>query len=219
MRKNPSIHELNHSGRFDLIADPEHNRVKEFVLEQIRKEGRLVRIYMIYQLAMMIIGVFFFGYAITRSVKGESENLIYASAAIIFSFTLLIIVHEALHGISLKLAGAPKVNYGGDLKRFIFYAQADRYVMNRQQFIFIALTPFIVIKLASIVGIILLFHHPGVYFFIILVCLHSLFCAGDIGLIAFFNLHKYSEIYTYDSKEEKKSYFYKMKEEEEGKLC
>ncbi|VAW17767.1 hypothetical protein MNBD_BACTEROID01-2325 [hydrothermal vent metagenome] len=215
MSKNPSIHELKQSGRFDLIAEPEHNRVKEFVLEQIREKGKLVKIYTIYQLVMMVAGVFFLGRAITQSVKGESDNLIYASAAIIFSFTLLIIAHEALHGIALKLAGAPKVSYGGNFKKFIFYAQADRFVMNRQQFIFIALTPFVVIKLASIVGIILFFYHPGVYFFITLVCLHSLFCAGDIGLIAFFNLHKYSEIYTYDSKEEKKSYFYKMKNEEE----
>ena len=94
----------------------------------------------------------------------------------------------------------------------MFFAEADRHVMNRGQFGFVALTPLVVIKAVSIYGIILFFNQPSVYFFIILMSLHSLFCAGDIGFLSFF----YSapgEFYVYDNKSENKSYYFRKKEQ------
>jgi hypothetical protein len=40
---------------------------------------------------------------------------------------------------------------------------------------------------------------------------HSLFCAGDIGMLSFFDRFPGSEVYTYDVQEEKRSYFFREK--------
>jgi len=66
------------------------------------------------------------------------------------------------------------------------------------------------VKLISIAGIIVFFEQPAVFFFIILMCLHSLFCAGDIALLSFFYQNS-DEIYTYDNKNEKKSYYFRKR--------
>jgi hypothetical protein len=42
-------------------------------------------------------------------------------------------------------------------------------------------------------------------------CAHSLFCAGDIGLLSIFYKFGDAEVYTYDVKAEKTSYYYRKK--------
>jgi len=135
--------------------------------------------------------------------------LYYSSGALIFCFSALIILHELLHGIALKLAGAKRVSYGGYFKKFIFYAEADQFVINRHQFAFIALTPLFVVKLITLIGIIFFFNQPALYFLIFVMSAHSLFCAGDIGLLSVFYQIKNIEIFTFDLKAEKTSYFYR----------
>ena len=209
---NPTIEQLKQADKYDLIAEPRHAHIKEFILTQAQKNSMVIRIYMIYQLVMVLIGIFFLARAVVLVLKNLYGPLFFTALAVIISFSVLIVVHEFLHGLALKIEGAPRVSYGGNIKKFIFYAEADQFVMGRKQFEFVALAPFILIKTISLTGIFLFFNVPAVYFFIILMCLHSLFCAGDMALLAFFYEYKSSEVYTYDSKEEGKSYFYKAKD-------
>jgi hypothetical protein len=111
--------------------------------------------------------------------------------------------------MALKLIGAKKIAFGGYLRKFIFYAEADRHVLNRRQFAFVALTPLIVVKAVTLAGVILFVHQPVFYFFILIMSTHSLFCAGDIGLLSLFYQCKGTDVYTFDVKEEKRSYYYK----------
>ena len=205
---NPTISELQNSGEYELIAQLEHNHIKQFVVEQLTNEGKLVKSYMYYQLLMMLIGIFFILRAAVMAFQSASEPLYWSLGALVFCFTLLIALHELLHGIALKLVGAKNIHYGGYLKKFIFYAEADRHVLNRKQFALIALTPLFVIKIISLLGIIVFFGHPAANFFIVLMSAHSLFCAGDIGLLSLFYKSPNTEIFTFDVKAEKKSYYY-----------
>lgn len=206
---NPSIEELRDSGQFELIAQLNHSQIKEFVIDQLTNNGKIIKIYMIYQIIMIMVGMFFFTRSIVLAFQGLSTPLYYSLTALVFCFSILIVIHELLHGIALKLAGAKRVTYGGYLKKFIFYAEADQFVINRRQFAFIALTPLFAVKLVTLVGIIFLFHQSVFYFLIFVMSAHSLFCAGDIGLLSIFFKHKNSEIFTFDVKAEKTSYFYR----------
>ena len=163
---------------------------------------------MIYQVLMIVVGIFFLTRSVVFAFQGNLAPLYFSLAALVFSFSILIVIHELIHGIALKLAGAKKVTYGGYLKKFIFYAEADQFVLNRKQFAFVALAPLFVVKLITLVGIIFLFNQPIFYFLIFVMSAHSLFCAGDIGLLSIFYKHKNSEIYTFDVKEEKTSYYF-----------
>ena len=206
---NPSIDQLRNSGEYELIARLNHQQIKEFVINQLMQNGIIIKIYMVYQILMILIGTFFFTRSIVLAFKSSIIPLYYSLAALVFCFSVLIIIHELLHGIALKIAGAKRVTFGGYLKKFIFYAEADQFVINRRQFAFIALTPLFVVKLITLIGIIFFFNQPALYFLIFVMSAHSLFCAGDIGLLSIFYKYNNTEIFTFDVKEEKTSYFYR----------
>jgi len=207
--KNPSIKELRNEDQFELVAKLNHVQIKEFVIGQLTKDGRIVFLYMIYQFLMLVLGIFFLTRSVVLACQNYLQPLYISLLTIVFCFSLLIVIHEGIHGIALKITGAKKVQYGGYIRRFIFYAEADRHVLNRKQFAFVALLPLVIVQIVTVVGIIFLFHQPWVYFWIILMSAHSLFCAGDIGLLSLFYRDKNSEIYTFDVKSEKTSYYYK----------
>ena len=206
---NPTIDELSNSGEYELIAKLNHLQIKEFVINQLVENGRIIKVYMIYQILMILIGIFFFTRSIVLAFQGSSNQLYFSLAALVFCFSVLIIIHELLHGIALKMSGAKKVSFGGYLKKFVFYAEADQFVINRKQFAFIALTPLFVVKLSTLIGVVFLFHQPAFYFLIFVMSAHSLFCAGDIGLLSVFYKYKNAVIFTFDVKAEKTSYFYR----------
>ena len=206
---NPTIQELSESSDFELIAKLNHQQIKEFVINQLMENGKIIKIYMIYQLVMIITGIFFFTRSIVLAFQESTVQLYFTLAALVFCFTVLIVIHEFLHGIALKITGAKKVTFGGYLKKFIFYAEADRFVINRKQFAFIALTPLFTVKLITLIGVAVFFSQPFFYFLIFVMSAHSLFCAGDIGLLSIFYKQKNSEIFTFDVKADKTSYFYR----------
>ncbi|WP_320111192.1 DUF3267 domain-containing protein [Draconibacterium orientale] len=209
-RINPSIEELKNGDDYELLAELNHSDIKSFVLSQLEKGGWLVKGFMVYQAVMVLLGLFIISRALLFSFKGTYEPLWHTIGVIVFCLTVLVIIHELLHGIAIKLTGAKNVRYGAYFKKFIFYAEADRHVFNRRQFTFIALAPLVVVKLSTLVGIIVFFNHPLVYVFTLIMCIHSLFCAGDIGLLSVFYSEE-SEVFTFDSKEEQRSYYFRKK--------
>ncbi len=209
--KNPTIIELQNSDKYELIAQLNHRQIKEFVIDQLSEGGWLIKSYMVYQVLMILIGVFFLVRSIIDAFQGFLAPIYYTFAALFFCFSVLIVIHELLHGTALKFIGAPKVTYGAYLKKFIFYAEADQFVINKKQFAAVALTPLLTIKLITITGIIILVNQPAYYFPLIIMCAHSLFCAGDIGLLSVFYKYGRSEIYTFDVKSDKTSFFFKTR--------
>jgi len=208
---NPTIEQLQNDERFELITKLKHQQIKEFVIQQLSSESKVIRIYKIYQFLMILSGMIFLGRSVILAFEANLLPLKNSLGSLLFSFTFLIIIHELLHGIALKFVGAKKINFGGYLKKFIFYAEADRLVLNKKQFALVALTPLIVIQLITLGGVVLFFHQAQIYFWIILMSSHSLFCAGDIGLLSVFYKHKDSDIFTYDVKAEKTSYYFRRK--------
>jgi|LSQX01.1.fsa_nt_gb hypothetical protein len=208
-RSNPTLEELQNSDEYEQIAILEHTEVKEFVMEQLSGDSRRIRGFMVYQLVMILAGLLFATRPIVLAIHGDFHPLYWLIGAVVFSFTLLIFIHELLHLFAFKLTGAPHVKIGGYIRQFIFYAEADQHVLNRKQFIFVALTPLIAVKIITLAGIFFTFHHPAFYFWMFIMSVHSLFCAGDIGMIAFFDRFPDSEIFTFDMRATGQSYFYK----------
>lgn len=207
--ENPTIKELQNSEHYELVGELEHREIKEFVIEQLTTDSRLIRGFMIYQVIMILVGLFFATRPIVLATRGDLQPFFYLVGAVGFTFSLLVVIHELLHALALKLTGAPRLRLGGYLKKFIFYAEADRHVLGRKQFALVALTPLVVVKVITLVGIIFTIGEPAFYFWIFVMSAHSLFCAGDIGLLSFFDRFPGSEVYTYDVREEKKSYFFR----------
>uniref|UniRef100_UPI003217716D DUF3267 domain-containing protein n=1 Tax=uncultured Draconibacterium sp. TaxID=1573823 RepID=UPI003217716D len=208
---NPTIEELHNKEQYELVAELDHKEIKSFVTNQLLQGGRIIKSFMIYQIIMLSLGFFLLGWSSVQAFNSNYEPLYYILAALVFSMSLLIILHELLHGIAIKFTGAKKVSYGAYLKKFIFYAEANLHVLNRKQFAFVALTPLVVIKLVTILGVILFINHNLIFFIVFVMCTHSLFCAGDIALLSFFYKYKDSQIFTYDVKDDKKTYYFRKK--------
>ena len=211
MSKKLTPEDLQNESEFELLTEVSHQKLRDFVVEQITEEKYLIRIYSIYQVIMMIVFAFLLTRGIALAFKGHSETLINVGLAVVFSFSALIIVHELLHALVYMITGAKRISFGAIPKKFIFYALADRQVIATRAFHVVALTPFVVVKLICVIGIIEFYNDQVMYFFLSVMCLHSLFCAGDIAMLAFYRIHKEKEIYNFDDKNEGKTYFYTRK--------
>ena len=211
MRRKLTPEDLHDEGEFEILTEVSHQNLREFIVEQIREEKYIIRIYSIYHVVMMILFAFILTRSIILSFKGHSEDLTGIWLAVLFSLSALMVIHELLHALAYLATGSRKISFGLILKKFIFYALADRHVIGSRAFHFIALTPFLIVKLICLIGFIEFYNEQLMYFFLSVMCLHSLFCAGDIAMLAFYRLNRGKEIYNFDNKSEGKTYFYARK--------
>ena len=202
--------ELLNNPSFEKIEEISHNDLRPFLRREIAgNQGWELMAKMYQGIGLLLVGfalIKAFAPYMTRSDTASLEGL---GMGVLFSFTVLIILHELLHAIAYLLVGARKLSIGMNLKKFMFYVQADKKVLNYKQFMFVALTPTVVVAVVSLVGAIFFYGQPLYYFFMVIFGLHGLFCGGDFGLLCFFENRKDDEIYTFDVKSEGKTYFYK----------
>ncbi|HOJ65485.1 MAG TPA: DUF3267 domain-containing protein [Paludibacteraceae bacterium] len=201
--------ELIHDTEYKELASLSHNEIKNFIVNEITENQQWARAANLYQLTGILafmLGTFkaFMPYFVHRQAYG----LLWLLAGIVFTFTILIVFHELIHALAYWAMGARHLFFGCQPKKFMFYVQADKAVVGYRQFKIIALAPTVFISFLSLLGMIIFYHQPAFYFFISIFGLHSLFAAGDFGLLCFFQNRPELEIVTFDVKEEGKTYFY-----------
>ena len=122
------------------------------------------------------------------------------------NFTILLVLHELLHGLAYKYYGSQRLYFGANLKKLIFYAASDQEYYNGREFVVIALLPIITISLLLITGMILL---PGyLIFFGTTLAVHALMAQGDYALVIYTLQFEGASFFTMDSRDKKESYFY-----------
>lgn len=120
---------------------------------------------------------------------------------------LLVPLHEGLHGLAYKILGAKSISYGADLRHLVFYAMANRFVVDFREFRIVALTPFLFIGLG--LAILTIFLPPYWNLFSLgMLFMHTLFCGGDFGLLSYFYENRNKNLVTFDDVDQKMSYFY-----------
>lgn len=204
--------DLINNDAFELLAEVKHTEIKDFVMEQVINEKYLIKNYGIYQVAMMALFIFILVKGTVQLARGINEPVIAIGASVVFSVTLLVIIHEFIHALAYWVNGSRNLSVGAIWQKFIFYVAADRQVISYPVFRIVALSPFISIKIASIILTILFWSSPLAYFFMSVMCIHSLFCGGDIAMLAFYSIHADKEIYNFDDLKKGKTYFYIRKD-------
>lgn len=213
MKPKYTPEDLQDQNNFELLTEVSHQKLKEFVVQQISQEKRIIPLYSIYQLLMVLLFIFLLARSVVLAIKGFHEPILFIGLAAVFSVSILIVIHELLHAFAYLVTGARKISFGAIPRKFIFYALADRQVIAPAAFRIVALAPFIIVKITCLIGVAIWFNQQLMYSFLTVMCLHSLFCSGDIAMLAFYNIHKGKEIYNYDDKTEGKTYFYLRKPE------
>jgi len=200
-----SVEDLEEGKKFRLILTIPYTNLIQFVFDYLKKKSLLT-------LFFWVVCFFFLSTAVIFRVKVAGifpfTHILFHSAIGLIIFPLICIpVHEFLHIIPYFLSGAKNIRVGMDLKQYLFYVSAHKYVAAPLQFRIVALTPFLVISSGLIILVILL---PGLWKWSLSLFLfvHSTMCAGDFALLNLYFLNRDKKIYTWDDLDKKEAYFY-----------
>lgn len=206
----PTIEALFSEAQFTQLEMLPYAEMIPFVQREFKYPTPLVRLYIV--LNVLIVGIMLvLGYLQISSSKINIGDLFSSvSLGLAASMTILIPIHEAIHGLAYKMVGAPSVSYGGNWRKLYFYAVADRFVIGRKHFRMVAIAPFLVISLLSIIA--LFFVSISMQWFLWgLLLLHTGACAGDFGMLAFYQRHPEGELLTFDDVAAQKAYFFQQR--------
>ena len=177
--------------------------INQFVQDRLQRGGALLRLYWL----CVVASVFAMSHVLW---KQDIVTLDLLAGGIGFGLAgYLVIVlpaHEAIHGITYKLLGAPSISFHADWKRMFFFAAADRFVLNRREFILVAAAPFILLTIGLLAA---QFFTNGMLQLAIAtnLVLHTGGCIGDFTLVAY-SMSLGEKFCTYDDLQKQETLFY-----------
>jgi hypothetical protein len=203
-----TIEKLHNDPAYSLLLLLPHDDILPFVERQFKSKTITIRTYLTLNIFLVLFTLVVAILDIGQGNIGFWAVLKYFGIGSLLVFTILIPVHEGLHGLAYKMVGAHKISFGVNWRMFYFYAVADRFISDRKSFKFIALTPFICISLFAIIAIIF-GSIAGKWISIGILVLHTTACAGDFAMLSFYEEYQDAEeLLTYDDVSQKQSYFY-----------
>jgi len=197
--------ELEDQSKYRCLLALQYSDLIPFIFKYMKRATPLIIVFWLLCSFFLVIAV---GIRIDLAYGVSNLNIFLHSLMGFIVFPIIIIpIHEALHIIPYYLSGARDIRMGIDLKQYIFYVTAHRYVATPAQFIIVALIPFALISMALSVMIIIL---PGLWkwSFSAFLFVHATMCAGDAALLNFYFVNRNKKIYTWDDADEKMAYFY-----------
>ena len=212
------VDDIENGTGFRKMLEIPYSALVDFILDHIRKRSAVTFFF-------WSVCILFSAFAIYIRIGIAGQYAL--SMIILHSFTGIVLlplisvpVHELIHVVSFYLFGARNIRAGMDLRQYIFYVTAHRYVAAPFKFIVVAVLPFLII---SLVVLLLIFSIPGTWKWslAIFLFLHATMCAGDFAMVNFYWLNRDKKIYTWDDAEKKIAYFYEklkgLKRVEEGR--
>jgi len=208
-----TVEQIKKDPGFQLLDKLHYDDIVDFATEYVRKRTRSMFFYLVLLIIFFILQWSAFLYGIIVKDMNTVSLLKQFLYGLIISLTIVIPFHELIHALGYFLLGAKKIRFGAVLKHFAFYAVADDFVANRNAFIFLALSPFIIVSLLNLAGFIFVQGYAS-YTYISVLFFHATMCAGDFALLSYFEFHRDKELYTFDDVGAKTSYFYFKKPED-----
>jgi hypothetical protein len=197
--------ELEDQEKFRRILSISYNDLVRFIFDYLKKRSGLIIFYWSAVIAFLLIAIF-----VRIIIAGHYPiiHILFQTFLGVLVYPVVCIpIHEMLHVIPYFISGARNIRVGMDLKQFLFYVTAHRYVATPLQFRIVAIIPFFVISITLFCLIICL---PGLWkwSFSLFLFAHSTMCAGDFALLNFYFLNSDKKIYTWDDADKKEAYFY-----------
>jgi hypothetical protein len=198
---------ISTSPDYKLVRQLHHNEIIDFLTQQLRQLRWPMTFFYGFNIMLIAWIISFTAGNFAHNYIQWSSYFLYLLLGLIAGMVLVIPVHEGLHGLAYKLIGAGKVKYGADLKQMLFYASAPGFVADKRGFYLVAFTPFVIINLFFLAGIIY-GQIPLQWGSLVALFTHSTMCIGDFAMINYMSSFHGKDVYTFDDKKERKSYFY-----------
>ena len=210
--KNPTVEEILGNENYQMLHKLHYDSIIGFVFKNIKKKTLGSAVYLLSLVILIILILIVSIQAFSTYSMSFKEYILAFSCGFIIGSFLIIPFHEIIHALAYRLVGARKPRFGVDFKQLIFYVAADKFVVGRIEFYWVALAPFIIINLIiSSVFVFLNIHYQLIALYFLF--FHNLMCIGDFAMISFFHLHPKKKLFTFDILKEKTSYIYEYKEQ------
>lgn len=198
----PGVSDLRNNNQFQLLVELGHKNLIPFVNEYYwKRKSRVTILHYVISLATVVVW-FWAGFQQKYSFDEWLSRFGFA----VISFFVLLPIHELIHGLVYKIAGAKNIRFNVSLRQLYAYAIAHNFVANGLVFAWVAISPFIVINSILVLGAILL---PQYAFYLVAVLLlHIAGTSGDFSMLNYLWLNQHQEIFTFDDAVEHKTYFF-----------
>ncbi len=199
------VEDLENQSKYRQILSISYDDLIPFIFDYLKRKSGLTIFF--WSACILFLGT---ALRIRINISGyypASAILWHSIIGLIILPILCVPLHELLHIIPYFISGARHIRVGMDLRQYIFYVTAHRYVATPLQFRIVALIPFLIINISLILLIIFL---PGLWKWSLSLFLfvHTTMCAGDFALLNFYSLKKGRKIFTWDDADKKIAYFY-----------
>jgi len=199
------VEDLEDQKKYRQILAISYHDLIPFILDNLKRKSGLTVFY--WSICIILLAGLF---RVRLNITGYfpvTEILFHSTLGLIIFPVLSIPLHELLHVIPYLISGARKIRVGMDVRQYLFYVTAHRYVATPLQFRIVAIIPFLLISVTLLFLIYLL---PGLWKWSLslLLFVHTTMCAGDFALLNFYFMKKGRKIYTWDDADLKMAYFY-----------
>ena len=191
-----------------LLDELHHSELIPFVKKYLNEKTNSSRLFNGFNILFLLLVGALFGVTLSNEKYVLATAIFHVSIGIGMAF-LLLPIHEIIHALAYKWAGAKNTSFDMNLKKFYFMALADKFVADSREFYVVAIAPFAVITCT----LFLVFSFVPFYWKITTIgtiIMHSLMSSGDFGLLSYLDFHKDKNVVTYDDIENKVSYFYSL---------
>jgi hypothetical protein len=199
------IEDLDDQNNFRLFLTVSYKNLMDFVFEYLKKKSLFIFLFWLVTFIFLVIAIL-----IRFRIAGQyaiTNIILHSIIGLIVLPVVCIPLHELLHAIPLLLTGAKNIRVGMDLKQYLFYVSAHKYVASPLQFWIVALTPFVTLSGVMIFLIITL---PDLWKWTLSAFMfaHATMCAGDFALLNLYFINRDKKIYTWDDVDKREAYFY-----------
>lgn len=188
-----------------LIKDKlTHSELHHFLNDKLKLSKKWF-FYMYMVLLISPLGLI--SYTITKNLITKELTITNCIISVFLGIVLAIVfipIHEIIHYLAYRICGAKSVSFFSNFKKFYFATIADKFVTNLSEFTFIALLPFTIVLLGTIITFPFLtveFQLTALIFLFI----HNIFCSGDFTLLNYLASNR--GMVTYDDKEKGETFF------------
>jgi hypothetical protein len=178
----------------------QHNNIVSFVKTYFFRTNPVILFYWLFN---AVVFLFFVLLPIFSEAFRAQLHLVLIG---LVGFLFLVPIHELIHGIGYRLAGARTVSYRVVWRKFVVYAMADRFVTRRHWFVALALAPFALINCALMI---LIMATDGGWSAVMTgaLIMHTAGCSGDFALVSYFYTFWSRHPITYDEEAEGRTVF------------
>ena len=197
--------DLNDMG-YQLMDSMDQHNLTPFIIRHLKKRTASSAIWE-YSHLIALIAIY---YMFLHGIHGGQISFGKAFFPFLAGYMLSVIVapiHEFIHYLAFKLMGAKKVSFKVNFKKFYILCNADNFVANRKEIRFVGLSPFVLIS--AMLTLAVLISGPQLSFFLMgILIAHTTCCAGDFGILSYFDFHSDKEVVSFDDQAKEITCFY-----------